>query len=485
MKRFLAFALALILILSLAACAGNNNNVPDPTDRPVDTDTSKVTPEPSDPTETPSDPTEAPIDDIDDPVFPTDDPNEALPVVISGNGTCFISYPDGTLYGWGHNEYGQVGNHSAENVALPVHIADGLVPVIVGETVFALSDKGTLWGWGRNDSGQLGLGDTENRNSPEEIMYLVKRVYKGGTDHYFALTEGGQVYRWGGGETNPTLYCENVREFDYWRILTNDGKLMIQHSDTWDVVAENVVAFWGDFFEDAEGRLYRLWSRDPLLVAESFKEIFVTNGAGIFVLGENGELYMYNHESQRIELVMEGVREFFVETFSNAGWEYDVKFALKENGELWSWGWTSNAALGKDARTDGSTPELVADHIRKFVTNGAMTYAITFAGEVLATGMNAGADFIHGSLGDGGSETRFGFVRIEGLKDIRAIYCDLVEETVYHGDGTTSAAVYTRTFAVDANGNIFAWGYNGDGLLGVNSGEETVLAPMRVNVTKD
>ncbi len=488
MKRFFAIALALILMLSLAACAGNNNNVPDPTDRPVNTDTSKVTPGPSDPTEAPSDPTDAPIDDIDDPVFPTDDPNEHLPVVISGNGTCFISYPDGTLYGWGHNEYGQVGNHSSENVNLPVHIADGLMPVIVGETVFALSENGTLWGWGRNDKGQLCTGDTENRNAPVEIMNFVKNVYMNAYT-CFALTEGGQVYRWGGGETTPSLYYEGVKEFAIWRLVTTDGKLMKNLSlsrNGWEILADNVERLFGDgaVYEGTDGKLYMLTDGGPMLIIESFREVCVSRRGGVYILAENGELYRFNTEENRIELVMDGVREFCSDNYTDEDWEYDVKFALKENGELWSWGFMSNAALGKEFDSTGTTPECVADHIRKFFTNGAMTYAITFDGEVLVSGLNAADGMIHGSLGTGSQEPSYGFVRIEGLKNIRSIFSDLAM-VIASDDDSDYCVLYSRTFAVDADGNIFAWGYNGDGLLGVNSGEETVLTPMQVNVTKD
>ena len=72
---------------------------------------------------------------------------------------------DGTVWTWGSNTYGQLGNGSSVNSMLPVQVksADGnsfladIVQISAGYVhSMALKKDGTVLAWGRNDGGQLG-----------------------------------------------------------------------------------------------------------------------------------------------------------------------------------------------------------------------------------------------------------------------------------------------------------------------------------------
>ena len=77
---------------------------------------------------------------------------------------------DGTLWAWGDNTYGQVGDGTTLERNAPVQIGSGYVSVAAGgfHTV-AVKTDGTLWAWGDNVFGQLGDGTTAQRNAPVEI----------------------------------------------------------------------------------------------------------------------------------------------------------------------------------------------------------------------------------------------------------------------------------------------------------------------------
>ena len=72
----------------------------------------------------------------------------------------------GQVYTWGHDSRGQLGLGKRKNGAdSPQHLRSlSAIPVVRiaagGEQSFALSVSGGVFGWGRNDFGQLGLGDT-------------------------------------------------------------------------------------------------------------------------------------------------------------------------------------------------------------------------------------------------------------------------------------------------------------------------------------
>jgi alpha-tubulin suppressor-like RCC1 family protein len=87
---------------------------------------------------------------------------------------------DGTLWTWGQNNYGQLGDNSVIQRNSPVQtVSGGTVWSVVsaGNTGMTASIKtdGTLWTWGRNNSGQLGDGTIAQRNSPVQTS-------RGGTD---------------------------------------------------------------------------------------------------------------------------------------------------------------------------------------------------------------------------------------------------------------------------------------------------------------
>ncbi len=77
---------------------------------------------------------------------------------------------DGTLWAWGYNHYGQLGDGTTTNQSQPGsggQLTTNWQTVAAGgyHTV-ALKRDGTLWAWGYNDYGQLGDGTTADKPSP-------------------------------------------------------------------------------------------------------------------------------------------------------------------------------------------------------------------------------------------------------------------------------------------------------------------------------
>jgi len=76
---------------------------------------------------------------------------------------------DGTLWVWGSNKFGQLGDSTTEDRRSPVQIGHGKTwtSVTAGEDrTVAIEAEGTLWTWGRNHWGQLGDGTTEDQHNP-------------------------------------------------------------------------------------------------------------------------------------------------------------------------------------------------------------------------------------------------------------------------------------------------------------------------------
>lgn len=114
---------------------------------------------------------------------------------------------NGTVWAWGNNTYGQLGNNeSGNNLTTPVQVS-GLTDIIAvaagDDHSLALRDDGRVWAWGRNDYGRLGDGTTTQRTTPVQTVDQNDDVLTGvtaiaaGTDHSLAVKSDGTVWGWG------------------------------------------------------------------------------------------------------------------------------------------------------------------------------------------------------------------------------------------------------------------------------------------------
>ena len=91
--------------------------------------------------------------------------------------------PDGSLWAWGFNGSGQLGDGSLQNRGTPVQICtdtDWKVISAAGNQSFAIKTDGTLWAWGDNLWGELCLGDVW-----ESEKYSVKSWQRFGLEIHF------------------------------------------------------------------------------------------------------------------------------------------------------------------------------------------------------------------------------------------------------------------------------------------------------------
>jgi alpha-tubulin suppressor-like RCC1 family protein len=112
---------------------------------------------------------------------------------LSGNHTLAIK-TNGTLWAWGKNSYGQLGDGTTINRSSPVQIgaltAWSMISPGNNQSLSTKTD-GTLWAWGRNNDGQLGLGNTISLSSPVQVGSLTTWLSIAGGGNNFALAISG------------------------------------------------------------------------------------------------------------------------------------------------------------------------------------------------------------------------------------------------------------------------------------------------------
>jgi alpha-tubulin suppressor-like RCC1 family protein len=118
---------------------------------------------------------------------------------------------DGTVLAWGANSNGQLGDGTTLSKTTPIQVTgfgpnSGIIAIAAGAShALALSFDGTLWAWGSNGSGQLGDGTSTQRTTPVRVTNLgagsgVIRV-AAGSSHSLALKSNGTVWAWGANST--------------------------------------------------------------------------------------------------------------------------------------------------------------------------------------------------------------------------------------------------------------------------------------------
>lgn len=140
--------------------------------------------------------------------------NKSSPVTTSGGGTnwCVVSLDnrqtsaiktDGTLWTWGENGFGQLGDNTITSRRSPGTTAGGGTTwCSTGVGTFHMSGvktDGTLWTWGINSGGQLGDGTVTSRRSPVTTSGGGTDwcVTHNGSNHTVAVKVDGTLWTWG------------------------------------------------------------------------------------------------------------------------------------------------------------------------------------------------------------------------------------------------------------------------------------------------
>jgi alpha-tubulin suppressor-like RCC1 family protein len=126
--------------------------------------------------------------------------------VAVGGGHVLALDSAGTVWSWGNNSYGQLGNGTTSSIPysnpspVPVPGINGIVQIAAGGSFsLALRGDGTAYAWGLNSSGQLGDGTTVARDSPEALPALAGEVSRliAGDQTSYAIRTDGALLSWG------------------------------------------------------------------------------------------------------------------------------------------------------------------------------------------------------------------------------------------------------------------------------------------------
>ena len=347
--------------------------------------------------------------------------NSWVKIAAGSNHTLAIK-SDGTLWAWGWNNNGQLGDGTNVDKNSPIQIgsaSDWAIVAAGNNHSLAIKTNGTLWGWGFNSTGQVGDGTLIDKTVPTQIGVITtwSNIACGGT-HSLATRTNGTLWGWGNNFYGQVGDASSVNR---------NAPVQIGVATTWANFAggnEHSLAVKTD------GTLWA-WGRN------TFGQIGDGSGAAA-------------HKNAPVQVGIET-------TWSKVSAGFFHSLATKTNGTLWSWGYNLYGQLGDATNANKIAPVQVGVATDWANVEAGLYYSLAkkTTGTIWGFGQNA-----YGQIGDGTTADK--------------------NVPVQSGSATTwnlfSAGFY-HTIATKNDATMWAWGYNMPyGQLGDGTGITKITA---------
>jgi len=335
---------------------------------------------------------------------------------------------DGRMWGWGYGTNGEIGNNSSIAYSTPVSVCGEIKTFCrIGAGLYnsyGIDKYGRVWGWGYGATGELGDNSNLTKSTPVSICGAIKTFCQvtGGYLYGAALNQRGKVWGWGY-NASGNLGNNSTLTYSTPVSICGTNKTFCQIDGGY----AHILSI------DLRGRLWAWGS------------------------GGSGRLGLNSQTAFSTPVSVCGA----VKTFCKIDAQQTTSYAIDKNGRIWAWGQNTGGALGDNSVTNRSTPVSVGGATKTFCQIAAgylFAGAIDKNGKLWMWGTNG-----NGNLGNNSTTPYSTPVSVCGANKT---FCRI-------------AAGDYAFYAVDKNGNVWAWGKNVQGQLGNNS-QTLYSTPIRV-----
>jgi alpha-tubulin suppressor-like RCC1 family protein len=249
-------------------------------------------------------------------------------IAMSASNTTLGLATSGTVWGWGQNSFGEIGNRTRTSYSSPISVVGdfSFVQISMGtECSYGLKADGTLWAWGGNIYGELGNRTVTSYSSPISVVGAHSFIsVVGGYYFVLALKADGSVWAWGNngdgqlGNQTITSYSSPIS------VVGNHSFVQIAYAGT------------SSYGLKADGHIWS-WGRNA-----------------------GGELGVLNFTSYSSPVSVVGPFSFIALPNTCGGYQASASmFAVNYDTTIWGWGNNSVGQLGNNSITGASSPVLV------------------------------------------------------------------------------------------------------------------------------
>ena len=320
------------------------------------------------------------------------------PVSLGCNHSAVID-EDGSLWVWGFNSSGQLGDGSTEYHNEPVKIMDGVKSVSLGEYHSAAIKKdGSLWMWGGNMYGQLGDDSTDDCHEPEKIMNGVQSVSLG-YNHSAAIKKDGSLWVWGWNKDGQLGDGSTEERYEPVKIMDGVKSVSLGKNHSAAIKKDDSLWMWGENWYGQLGDGSTEDQHEPVKILDDVQ--FVSLGERhSAVVKKDGSLWAWGYGSaDGPEKISDDVQSVSIGD--------DFFAAIKTDGSLWTWGYNGHGQLGDGSTQSRSEAIKIMEDVQSVSLGEQHSAAIKTDGSLWLWGENW-----YGKLGDGSTEDRHEPVKI-------------------------------------------------------------------------
>lgn len=332
----------------------------------------------------------------------------SLPMAISaGSNHTLALKSDGSVWAWGSNSAGQIGDGSLTGRLTPKQANVSSITAISagGSFSLALKSDGTIWGWGENTIGQLGNSQlTPQQYVPKKIENLDSVVaISAGHTHALALKSDGTVWSWGSNFNGELGIGTTTNSYVPVKIPSLSGVKAISAGMFYNIAVKTDGTVWA-------------W--------------------GMNNYGQLGDGTTTNRSVPVRISTLSGVDGVAAGLYH--------ALALKQDGSVWTWGYNYYGQLGDGTITNRTTPVRIGSLSGIKQISAGMYHSMAKSDTLLYTwGSN-----VYGQLGNNGTSNSSNPIVISSLSQTKEIDAGYSHSTIL------------------TNNNAMTWGMNGTGQLG-------------------
>ena len=308
---------------------------------------------------------------------------------------------DGSLWTWGENSVGQLGDGTKIDRKTMVKVMDNAAAVSVGSSYTAvIKTDGSLWTWGNNGYGQLGDGTNKDRYKPVKVMDNVAAVSAGGS-HTAAIKTDGSLWTWGsnnyGQLGNGTIDHTDTKGYKPVKVMDNVASVSLGSYHTTAIKTDGSLWTWGwndsgqlgDYTTIGYG-VGTIRNR-PKKLMDNVKAV---SAGGSFTAAIKTDRSLWTWGSNRSGQLGDGTNEdrntmFKVMDDATAVSAGDYKTSvIKADGSLWTWGCSPIEQLENVTSTTKYTPVKIMDNVSAVSEDFEHGIAIKTDGSLWAWGEN-------------------------------------------------------------------------------------------------
>jgi alpha-tubulin suppressor-like RCC1 family protein len=328
----------------------------------------------------------------------------SLPSVGAGDRFSLASSPDGELWAWGMNIYGNLGDGATTTRCFPARVLQSVNPATsltnvvsvaaANTSSFAVRQGGAVKAWGENQC-TLGDGTCTNRSLPVAVIGLNDgRAVSSRYGHSLAIRTDGTVWSWGKnaygelGDGSTTVRGTPVQVVG----LTNAVAVATGLYGSVALLSDGTVRGWGlnNYGQVGDGTATNRLT--PVPVVGLSNVVAIASGTYFRIaIKSDGTVWGWGSGTATPAQVA-GLSQ--VLRISAGAWH---AFAVREDGTLWAWGGNNYGQLGDGTTTDRASPILIAgpNRVVAIIGGAGHSVAVTADGTVWTWGSNSA-----GELGD-------------------------------------------------------------------------------------